>query len=192
VRHDDFRIGGIRHSCGSESGISLGISSGLCFDASYRPSYHQRLEKAMSERRKLELPDRRQHTYESLEKKIELYHEDLRKAVAWHITEIETRLVRFFARALGAFAIIGIISAVSLAGFGIVLREQKRTSEDIQRQRREVLFETCTEQNRRHDQAVEKVVKGVPTERRRAVSIAIINAGIPRADCEALTRQYVK
>ena len=57
------------------------------------------------------------------------------------------RLHRFFRKALFIFSVIGITSAVALFGFGLTLSRIKDT-------RRDFVRDTCTSQNKRHDDTV--------------------------------------
>lgn len=165
-------------------------------------------EKDEEELRRMGLPDRRKNTYEELEKKLD-----------GHITEIENRFQRWFVRGLIAFSIIGVATTVALVGFGIVLNEQKETSDqlqalvhqnqqfalDIQQQRRDTVFNSCTSTNERNKatqaalkKGSDEDIKNAPTEaakqeiaRRRDVTIAIINAVLPVQDCESLVKEAV-
>lgn len=132
------------------------------------------------ERRKLDLPDRRQHTYEELAKQLDA-----------HTVEVERRLHRFFKKALFIFAVIGITSAVALLGFTLVLGEIKKTRRDFV----EVL---CKEQNRRHDKTIAKfksasaeAIKRTPKfakeiEASVQDNLEIIDALAPKQDCKKL------
>lgn len=135
----------------------------------------------MNERRKLDIPDRRQHTYEELAKKLDE-----------HTTAVEKRLHRFFAKALAIFAIIGISSAVALFGFSIVLSEVKET-------RREFVRATCEAQNKRHDKTIAKFKQASKESIERNPQFAdeiregekynleIIDALAPRQNCKKLS-----
>lgn len=132
------------------------------------------------ERRRLDLPDRRQHTYEELENKLDA-----------HTTAVEKRLHRFFSKALAIFAIIGITSAVALFGFSIVLGEVKKT-------RREFVLDTCHEQNRRHDKTIARLKAAAAASIKRSPefkdeieagikdNLAIIDALAPKRNCKKL------
>lgn len=130
------------------------------------------------ERRRLELPDRRKHTYEELEVKLDAY-----------INKIETRLSRWLRRGLIAFAIIGVACVVALAGFGIVLRQ-------IQQQR----YDFCVSQNERRTNTTATLVAAAKEDeddrkteagkaevrRRRDVTLGLIQAIAPNQDCSAI------
>lgn len=126
------------------------------------------------ERRRLNLPDRREHTYEQLENRI-----------TECVDQIEDDLARWIRRGLFAFGIIAFFCVISMLGFGYVLGE-------IQNQRNEA----CTAQNRRHDTTL-ALFKKVADEAKqknpdqaqqidegRAANIAIINALQPKQNCD--------
>lgn len=161
------------------------------------------------ERRKLDIPDRRQNTYEDLEKAlnqkldehIEAHEKALEKhekALTEHAERLEDRLSRFFSKALVAFAVIGMISAISIFGFGVVLRE-------FQNQRKAFVRITCEDQNERHDNTTDKLTKLAQADidsrkteagkeevrRRRDVTIGLIDALAPHQDCDALVEQAI-
>lgn len=108
-------------------------------------------------------------------------YDDANAALDLHIKENDQRLRRFFKGALIALSIIGLATAIALAGFGIVLDNQQETSDqlkvlvkqskklaldnkafaaEIQQQRRDSILESCTAQNKRHDGSVAALVKG--------------------------------
>lgn len=107
-------------------------------------------------------PDRRKHGYRELEKKLND-----------HTTEIEHRLERFFIKALAAFAVLGITSAGSLLGFGIVLQEQKKVDARIQEQRFDAFKLNCEQQNTRHDRAIIRAENLLPPPGRRTVVLLV-------------------
>lgn len=134
------------------------------------------------EQRNLNLPDRRKHTYENLEKKLDK-----------HLIFIENRFRRWLIGGLTAFSIIGITSAIALVGFGIILSELRET--------RELFVQSaCETTNTNHEGAVTALRQGsdidianAPTEaakneirRRRDVTIALIDAIAPVEDCDYL------
>lgn len=118
--------------------------------------------------------------------------------------ELEQRLNRFFIKALAAFAVIGLTSAVALLGFGLVLKSQAKTSEKIQDQRYKALVDICRDQNHRHDDVIKKIDDAVaavpppPRQQRKARESAkpfklIISAAVPyQKDCAAYARNKVK
>lgn len=139
-------------------------------------------------------------------------YDDANAKLDAHIKENDARLRKFFIGALIAFSIIGLATTASLVGFGIVLREQQKTADqlatlvkqnqqfaiDIQKQRKDSIIESCTAQNARHDGSVKALVQGsdidqenAPTEaarkeirRRRDVTIALLDALAPVEDCK--------
>lgn len=127
------------------------------------------------------LPDRRKHGYAELEKRLED-----------HAISIEKRLARLIAKALLGFAVIGITSAGALLGFGVVLKEQNRTSSEIQTQRYEASFQTCLAQNERHDAAIKKAKVILPKQAQQTV-ILLVNELQPFVeDCDKQARTRVK
>jgi hypothetical protein len=140
------------------------------------------------ERRRV--PDRRE----------EGWHTELTTELTDHADRIETRLRRFYSRALGAFAVMGIACAVALAGFGVVLDAQKTTTATIQNQRYDALLQNCLDTNVRHDNAIKKIddaAKNVPKKRRDPKGIAafkaIIEATVPyTSDCRKFASSRVR
>lgn len=129
----------------------------------------------MNDQRDPETPDRRENAFEA------------------YTSAVERRLHRFFVKALAIFAIIGLTSAVALAGFGIVLSQIKDTRKDFVR-------ETCLAQNQRNDDTVAEFYKVAEELKRqypnRAAEIdqsvesnlRLINTLAPKQDCEKLSR----
>lgn len=109
-----------------------------------------------------------------------------------HAHDVEQRLERFFAKALAAFAVIGLASAIALLGFGYVLQKQGIQADDIQDQRYEVLVENCQRQNARHDRTIARANSFLDKEARRTVIILVneLQPFIP--NCEELARAKVK
>lgn len=160
------------------------------------------------ERRQMNLPDRRKNTYEDLETKLD-----------GHISQIEMQFKRWFLRGLVAFAVIAVTSGVALIGFGIVLNEQQKTSDqlevlveqnehfalDIQQQRRDTILAECEMTNARNKatqtalkQGSDQDIANAPTQaakqeimRRRDVTVALINAVLPVQDCQSLVKAAV-
>lgn len=119
------------------------------------------------------------------------WHEELATELTDHADRIELRLRRFYSRALGAFAIMGIACAVALAGFGVVLDAQKTTTATIQDQRYDSILQNCLDTNVRHDNAIKKIdaaAKKAPKSQRNPKNLAafkaIIEATVPyTSDC---------
>jgi hypothetical protein len=138
-----------------------------------------------------------------------------------HADRLASRLHGFILKGTIAFAIIGLMTTLALIGFEVVLREQqhnsnqlkalvasnKRFVNDIQRQRRDSIIDSCTAQNKRHDGAVGALNKGAAhdiahhkelglrageIERRKAVTIALLDALQPVQDCNKLVRDSVQ
>lgn len=161
----------------------------------------------MDERRKMNIPDRRKNTYRALENKVDEYFD-----------HIEARLSRFFTKALFIFATISLTSAFALLGFGIVLGNQRDTNDKleeqvkanqeqvkanrrlglaIQEQRRNFIFDSCREQNRRNrntkrtlrlganiDQRNAPLEARAEIRRRRNVTLGLIDALAPVQNCK--------
>lgn len=139
------------------------------------------------------LPDRRRHGYAELEHKLDQ-----------HALRIEERIRRYLIGGLVAFAIIGLICAASLVGFGILLREQGSQADEIQRQRAESIQRECRNQNLRHENTIDQlneqiavILKTHPSraqEIRRQVkyTIALIDALAPHQDCAKQVKTSVE
>lgn len=137
-----------------------------------------------------EEPERRQG-YDELNAKINKKYEGL-----------ETRLEKFFSKALFAFAIIGMATAISLLGFGLVLNAQSDTAKTIQQQRYESLLNSCLDQNVRHDNVIKRIdeaVAGTPAPQRKQAELSakpfklILEAAVPyTADCRVYSASRVR
>lgn len=134
------------------------------------------------------------------DRRAEGWHEGLKEELDAHAERIESRLRRFYSRALGAFAVMGIASAVALVGFGIVLDSQKQTTASIQNQRLQAILENCLDTNVRHDNALDKIdaaAAKAPKRQRdpRAIAAfkAIIEATVPyTTDCRVFARDRLR
>jgi hypothetical protein len=105
---------------------------------------------------------------------------------------VAKRLRGFFAKALLAFAVLGLTSALSLFGFGITLSEQHENARLIQHQRYEAIFENCVDQNERHDRAIAKAELLLP-ERAQPTVTLIVDELLPYVDdCVTFARKRVK
>jgi hypothetical protein len=160
------------------------------------------------ERRRLQIPDRRKNTYAALEAKVHEYFD-----------EVESRLNRFFTKALFIFATISVTSAVALLGFGILLGDQRDTNDQIkgqvetnrnlglaiQNQRRNFISTSCTEQNHRNRNAKKALrlqaaidEQNAPPEakaevrRRRNVTLQLIDSLAPIQNCQQLAKEGLK
>jgi hypothetical protein len=136
------------------------------------------------DRRNLNLPDRRENTYEALEERLDN-----------HIEEIVSKFDKWLRRGLLAFSIIALACGAALIGFGINLSGIKDT-------RREFVRTTCQDTNRRHDQTYQQLIdlsqedqNNAKTQaqkneikRRRDVTLGLIDALAPKQDCERLVR----
>ena len=149
-----------------------------------------------------DLPDRRKHGYRELEERLEEHVEDIRATQR-----------RFFIGGIVVLAIIGLTTALSIFGFGVILREQgdqqdqiEKQAANIQDQRAQAIGDDCKDQNQRHDQAVNKLMLGAQADidnaesqaekkeiaRRRDVTIGLIDALSPVQDCEQLVAESVQ
>ncbi len=142
-----------------------------------------------------ELPDRRRHGYKELEDKLDA-----------HAKALDNRLAKFIRRGLIAFSIIGVFTALSLVGFGLVLHEQHKTTNLIQHQRAESIRTGCVDQNRRHDNTVAFIIKVTqkaadrepdPQTKKQilasqASNVALIQAIAPKQNCKALVAAAVQ
>jgi len=160
------------------------------------------------ERRRLQIPDRRRNTYAALEAKVHEYFD-----------EVESRLNRFFTKALFIFATISVSSAVALLGFGILLGDQKDTNDKlkdqvqtnrllgiaIQNQRANFISTSCQDQNRRNREAKKALrlqaaidEQNAPPEakaevrRRRDVTLELIDSLAPINNCRQQVREGLK
>lgn len=128
------------------------------------------------------------------------WHEELKDELTAHADRIEARLRRFYSRALGAFAVIGIACAIALVGFGVVLDAQKTTTATIQNQRYESLLQNCLDTNVRHDNAIKKIDKAAekqPKKQRNPKNLAafkdIIEATVPyTSDCRKFAHSRLR
>ena len=141
------------------------------------------------------IPERRKH-YQDLEDKVDAYQKANKAELKW-----------FIKRALIAFAVIAIFTAVAIFGFGIVLTRQSQIFDDIQAQRYDVAYTLCIDQNRRHDRTFEtldRVAEEAATraktdaeklqmEQGVASSKLLIEALQPRVeDCKQVAEDRVK
>lgn len=132
------------------------------------------------------------------------WHDEVVDELNKHADRIEARLRKFYLKALIAIAIIGLTSAVALAGFGYLLRKQHDTTNAIQEQRKESIFRACDDQNKRHDnsftefnKAAADYIKKHPKEAdqvRESVdaNLAIIEALSPKQECDKVVHNSVK
>lgn len=142
------------------------------------------------------LPDRRRPTNEELLDQMGL-NQEANKA------EIKD----FIRKGLIAFSIIAIFTAIAIFGFGLVLTRQSQIFRDIQQQRYDVSYDTCIDQNERHDETIDTLNSIVKTASERpdlseaekkqqaqgaASSILLIDALVPRvSDCAAQAQSRV-
>lgn len=128
------------------------------------------------------------------------WHKELADALTDHADRIEQRLRRFYSRALGAFAVMGVACAVALAGFAVVLDAQKTTTQDIQRQRYDALLQGCLDTNVRHDNVIRKINEAelqVPKKQRDPHGLrlfkSILEAAVPyTSDCRVFAHSRLR
>lgn len=147
-------------------------------------------------------PERRKASFVALDE----YQEELAKQFANHVDEIDRRLRYFYTRALVAFAVIGITSALAIFGFGYVLSQQTDKGKEIQKQRKAFAQEACHETNDRHDRATAALVTGSTSDiqaaqteaekndirRRRDVTLALIDVIAPKQNCDVQAQEAVQ
>lgn len=119
-------------------------------------------------------------------------YKELGEELEAHADRIEARLHRFFFRCLAAFAVLGLTSAISLLGFGVVLKQQARNSRDIQQQRYDTLMTNCLEQNRRHDRAQARAEEVLPLESQENVALLIAELQPHVGNCKDYADNRVK
>jgi cell division protein FtsX len=146
------------------------------------------LEEAMSD---THLPDRRKHGYKELEEKLDAHIAAIEKKLDDHIKANADRLRRFFAKALAAFAVLGITSALGLLGFGVVLKNEGRTTDEIQQQRFQVVLDNCVSQNARHDRTIVRA-KSLSGQQQRVIGLLVDELQPFVKDCEKQARDRVQ
>jgi len=147
-----------------------------------------------SERRDVE--DQRQNP----DRRAAGWHTELTEELTAYADRIDERLRRFYSRALGAFAVMGIACAVALVGFGVVVDAQKTTTESIQSQRYDALLQNCLDTNVRHDNAINKInaaARLTPKKQKNPRGItafkAIIEATVPyTSDCRVFAHSRLR
>lgn len=126
--------------------------------------------------------------------------EELSEELNAHADRIEGRLHKFFAKSLIVFAVLGFVSAGSLLGFGVVLKNQNATTSAIQDQRYNAFLENCLDQNVRHDnviKAIDDAIKSVPASKQDPKGTLlfkkILEAAVPyTSDCRKFAKERVK
>ncbi len=114
---------------------------------------------------------------------------DRRKNDDWKVY-LETRLRKFFFKALVAFAIIGLTSAGSLFGFGVLLKEQGKVDTQIQAQRYDTVLDNCEAQNKRNLQTIKKS-KTLSPGTQRVVRLLVNELQPFQKDCKKLALSRV-
>jgi preprotein translocase subunit SecF len=147
-----------------------------------------------------ELPDRRKHGYAELETKLNA-----------HVESSRSQLHRFFNWGIAILAVVGLTTAASIFGFGIVLNQQGQQNNkiaeaqaQIQQQREDSIRSSCEDQNARHDntvasfeQAAKSTIKKHPELAAQVhenvnTNLKIINALVPKQNCDQVVAESVK
>lgn len=127
-------------------------------------------------------------------------YKELFEMLTEHTARIELRVSRFIFRGSIGFAVIGVSSAVALAGFGIVLREQQDQTDQIKDTRETVTRTVCEDTNDRNRNTSKRIIelsdeamKKLKTEAeredakiRRDSTLGLIDALVPVQDCDYL------
>ncbi len=109
-----------------------------------------------------------------------------------HAERVEERQSRFFSKALIAFAVIGLASAIALFGFGVTLKNQNQQNEQIQQERYRNLLISCDEQNEQHDKAIQRAKDvGLDKDSLRLVILLVDELQPYTYNCEAYARDRV-
>lgn len=136
------------------------------------------------------------------------------------VEQTNRRLRRIFIGALVAISVIGLATTVSLIGFGIVLRQQQRTQDqlaivvkqnqktarDIQNQRKDTIRTNCEQTNARYTGTRDALKKGSDLDqknapnaaarkeirRRRDVTLSLLRVLSPFRNCDKEVAKAVK
>lgn len=139
----------------------------------------------MSEEDRRHLPSRRQADFEHLDEKIDLRFDDLTAKIA-----------RFIRKSLVGFIVLGLACTLALIGFGVSLGRIKDTRKDF-------VYDSCTAQNKRHDNTVtefytlaERAKKKYPKMAAQIddsveSNLRLIDALAPKLDCKKLSEVAV-
>ncbi len=119
-------------------------------------------------------------------------YEEIAEQLDAHVLRIEEWLQKLIARALIAFAVIGVTSAVALLGFGIILKQHQNVTKEIQNQRRLQVLEPCISQNVRHDTTIARLNRAHFDKEAEQLTISLIDALAPKQNCDKLVRQQVR
>lgn len=131
------------------------------------------------------------------------WHKEVLAALNGHADRIENRLRRWIRKITIGFAILGLACALALAGYGYLLRQQHKTTDRIQAQRKEFVRRTCVDQNTRHhktihvlDELLAKQPHKTALEKKaiattRAQNVLLINALVPLQNCTKLVKAAV-
>lgn len=163
------------------------------------------------------LDRRRQHFLKDFFENSELYtfgiitqtgYKQLEERINAHAADVRRRFHRWFILSLVAGALMGLSTGAGLIGFSVILKKQgraaevqKKTTQEIQQQRKDTIRTACEDQNRRHDDTSSKLTKAMrdaihqhPEQQAQIrqssqVSLGLINALVPKQDCDAVVRK---
>lgn len=117
--------------------------------------------------------------------------------------DIRERFHRWFLISLTAFAVVGLTSSIALVGFGLLLTKQGQFTSDIQQQRRDTINGQCLDQNNRHNDTVDRLIRAEKVAEKKAatlsaklkirnsveVSLGLIDSLAPLRDCNEVVRE---
>jgi hypothetical protein len=147
--------------------------------------------------------ERRRWSREEGERRKSGWHEEVLVALNGHADRIENRLKRWIRKITIGFVILGMACALALVGYGYLLRQQHKTTDRIQAQRKEFTRQSCVDQNIRHEHSlnvinsvIRKAEKKNPElkknyEASKTANILLINALVPKQNCAALVKAAV-
>lgn len=127
-------------------------------------------------------------------------YRELEERLSAHSAEVQRRFHRWFVVSLAAFAIMALSSSAGLVGFGVLLKSQRNTTEQIQQQRRDAIRGNCEDQNAKHDDTIRKLfqamkdaikrhpVRGKEIRQSSKASIGLIDALVPKKNCDQVVK----
>lgn len=128
-------------------------------------------------------------------------YRELEDRLNTHARSVSDRFHRWFVISLVAFSIISLSSAAGLVGFGVLLKKQGNTTDEIQQQRRSFVQSACEDQNSRHDDTSKKLIHAMnvaikrnPARREQIrqssqVSLGLIDALVPKKNCVQVVQE---
>lgn len=118
--------------------------------------------------------------------------------------KLKEHLRRAIVGGLVAISIVALTSTAALVGYGILLTKQGNITTEIQQQRFDSVYNTCLDQNHRHDKVVKRIDDAVaavpppPAKQKEAQENAkpfklILEAAVPYTDdCYAYAKKRVE